>query len=141
VVAAGPADFEPSAHRDAEPDIEYLSRFLESPDGRVRANAVEALAPYCGLGSIQEALLRCWGSEVARVRVNAALPLWRAGYQFVMSGLKDMLSSSVPAVRASAVWALGQVGGFVATSYLRKALDDPDESTRKLAFEGLNQQA
>jgi HEAT repeat protein len=121
-----------------EPDLEYVSRFLDNPDGRVRANAVDGLSDYSGLPRIHAALLRCYESEISRVRANAALPLWKAGYQVVMRGLKEMLSSSEAGLRASAAWALGRVGGIVAASYLEKALDDPDEATRRLAYQGLS---
>ena len=123
--------------RGADCDLDYLARFLDSPDGRVRANAVDALSIYAQLPAIQKALVRCYQSEVPRVRANAALPLWRSGYSIVLKGLKEMLSAGQVCVRASAAWALGRVGGIVAASYLEKALDDPDDSVRKMAFGGL----
>lgn len=128
----------PPPARGGECDLDYLSRFLDSPDGRVRANAVDALSIYAALPAIQTALIRCYQSEVPRVKANAALPLWRSGYGIVLKGLKDMLGATQVCVRASAAWALGRVGGIVARSYLERALDDPDDSIRKLAFAGLS---
>lgn len=124
--------------RGGDCDLDYLGRFLDSADGRVRANAVDALSIYAGLPKIQSALIRCYQSEVPRVKANAVLPLWRSGYGIVLKGLKDMLSESQVCVRASAAWALGRVGGIVARSYLEKALDDPEDSIRRLAFAGLS---
>jgi HEAT repeat protein len=123
--------------RGPECDVEYLARFLDSPDGRVRANAVDALSVYAALPKIQQSLVRCYGSEVPRVKANAAIPLWRAGYQVVLRGLKEMLTHGQSCVRASAAWALGRIGGIVARSYLERALDDSDDAIRKIAFAGL----
>src|SRR5204862_546478 len=82
---------------------------------------------------VQSALVRCYQSEVPRVKANAVLPLWRSGYAIVLKGVKEMLSSTQGCVRASAAWALGRVGGIVARSYLERALDDSDDTVRKLA--------
>lgn len=133
-----PADPAPAPARSGDCDLEYLARFLDSPDGRVRANAVDTLSIYAGLPRIQSSLIRCYQSEVPRVKANAVLPLWRSGYGIVLKGLKEMLSATQVCVRASAAWALGRVGGIVAKSYLEKALDDPDDSIRRLAFAGLS---
>ena len=137
-MGARPQDPAPPPARGGDCDLEYLSRFLDSPDGRVRANAVDTLSIYAALPKIQNALIRCYESEVPRVRANAVLPLWRSGYGIVLKGLKEMLSATQVCVRASAAWALGRVGGIVARSYLEKALDDPDDSIRRIAFAGLS---
>jgi len=121
-----------------EADLEFLGHLLESPDGRVRANTVEVLSPFYEVARVHQMLVPCTSSDIARVRANAALPLWKSGFQSAMCGLKEMLVSSQSTVRASACWALGQIGGFIATSYLKKSLDDPDESVRRLAFSGLH---
>lgn len=123
-----------------EIDLDQLLPFLDASDGRVRANAIEAVGPRLRGGDL-ETVERAFASDIPRVRANAAGVLWKRGSHAAMGELKRMLRHSSSRFRASAVYALGKLGGLIAEGMLQEALNDPDERTRRMAFEALTPEA
>lgn len=88
---------------------EILRHSLSHPDPRVRANAIDALRR---LRSTEPLLLQALNSPVARERANsivAASPLDPASAR---AALRDLLASTDPMNRRSAVWAGRRIGAW-----------------------------
>lgn len=83
-------------------------RFLQHPDERIVANAIEALN-NCDDPAVVDLLLSFLGSKNNRVKANAAMVLFSKGRIEVIDVLKPMLLSSDPLMRASAAFALGEL--------------------------------
>jgi class 3 adenylate cyclase len=77
---------------------------------RLVANAVEALGPLAAkFPEVQDALIPLLSSPSNRVRANVARALFFAGRHEVLDSLTPMLLHSDPLMRASGVWALGEL--------------------------------
>ncbi|MBI4868319.1 MAG: HEAT repeat domain-containing protein [Candidatus Wallbacteria bacterium] len=117
-----------------QPEPAVLVPYLEHPDARVAANAVLVLGKRTGSPAVTAVLNRSLAHPAPRVAANAAVVLWRQGIVSAFSRLRELASQGATAARASAAWALGQIGGLVAQDLARPMLDDPEESVRRWAF-------
>ncbi|MBI3892312.1 MAG: HEAT repeat domain-containing protein [Candidatus Wallbacteria bacterium] len=113
-----------------------LEPFLDSPDPRVRANAVEAVA--VALGTPAPLLVARLSDPHPRVRSAAAAGLVRrASTRALMTQslgtLRGMLRAGSDAERAAACWALGRIGHPVLIGALSQALVDPELPVRRQA--------
>jgi HEAT repeat protein len=85
-----------------------LQPFLEHPDERIIANAIEAMgqvrSPKCS-----DLILSKLNSRNNRVKANAAMVLFAAGKVEVIDLLKPMLMHSDPLMRSSAAFAIGEL--------------------------------
>ena len=99
---------------------------LKHPDGRVRANTLEALSK---LDDFQETeLLEYLEDKNDRVRVNAALALKKLGSKDVLPKLRKMTESPSKWVRSSAVFALARFKNEEKKEILLKLLKDKENS-------------
>jgi class 3 adenylate cyclase/HEAT repeat protein len=93
---------------DPERLIAALAPYLDSPNERIVANAIEALGqarhPRC-----TDLILPKLMSRHNRVKANAAMALFAAGRVEVIDTLKPMLMHSDPLMRSSAAFAIGEL--------------------------------
>lgn len=115
---------------------EVVAAQLGHEDARVRANAVEALADLAWLG-LPDACHRLMQDRNDRVRVNAAIALWKSGNEEVFVELEKMSRHKSRWVRSSAVFALGQIKDREGVHILLNMLSDPEEIVYKNAVEAL----
>lgn len=114
------------------PSKSTVDLHLQSPDPRVRANAIEALwhTPGTEAVSVFKSVLN---DPHHRVVLNALVGLH---YRKAPEALKMMMSlteHSSPMFRLATVWALGTVADRRAIPALQKLLDDPSEAVREKA--------
>ena len=114
-------------------DVDLLVSCVDSEDARVAANAIESLASRAEAPNVRAALIRCLRLGTPRMRVNAAVVLWKTGLVAAVSELKDMLEDDEANVRAGGVYGLGTIGGIIATDSIMSMLSDPAEGVRKMA--------
>ena len=72
-----------------------------------------------------------------RVRVNAAIALWEINDQSVISSLEKMTREKTKWIKASAAFALGEIGSPEGTQMLIDLLGDQEDVVYKNALEGL----
>ena len=89
----------------ANTNLARFHQFMESPDHRIRANAVESLWGCTHRDAIT-CLRNISTDHHHRVRVNALLGLVWAGDEDALAQLKDLSSNGTPPFRAAAQWAL-----------------------------------
>ncbi|MCC7440741.1 MAG: HEAT repeat domain-containing protein [Bdellovibrionales bacterium] len=85
-----------------------LRRYLDAPDHRISANAVEAIGRLRSPRSL-DLVLPLLSSRNNRVKANAAMALFSAGHLEVIETLKPMLMHSDPLMRSSAAFAIGEL--------------------------------
>ncbi len=85
-----------------------IARYLEAPDDRIVANAVEALGQV-QLPRCQDLILPKLTSLNNRVKANAAMALFASGRIEVLGILKPMLMASDARMRSSAAFAIGEL--------------------------------
>lgn len=88
--------------------IVVLTPYLDSPNERIVANAVEALG-QARLPKCTDLILPKLMSRNNRVKANAAMALFAAGRIEVIDTLKPMLMHSDPLMRSSAAFAIGEL--------------------------------
>ena len=115
---------------------ELVAAQLGHEDARVRANAIEALADLAWLG-LPDACHRLMHDRNDRVRVNAAIALWKSGHEEVFAELEKMSRDKSRWVRSSAVFALGQIKDREGTYILLNLLSDSEEIVYRNAVEAL----
>jgi hypothetical protein len=87
----------------------WLPQYLEHPDARVRANAIEATTVTDTPAT--RSLLRSFLSDPNnRVVGNALLALYRLGERDTIQLVIAMAGFEAPAFRASAAWVMGETG-------------------------------
>ncbi len=104
---------------------EQLLLATQDKDGRVRANAIEALAPLSdnAVARIKE----CLDDKNNRARVNAALLLYQREPKMVFESLVSLMASDNHLLRSSAAWALGQLPTDEGGALLIQALKSETE--------------
>ena len=75
-----------------------------------------------------------------RVRVNAAISLWKSGHLEVFAELEKMARDKSRWVRSSAVFALGRIKDHQGTPILLKMLKDSEDIVYRNAIEALAEQ-
>lgn len=113
---------------EAMPILEIL---LKDKIPRVRANAVESIAKVGDPSSVS-LLLPLLDDPNNRVKANVAMVLWKFGGLRMVSELHNMLKTSYNDkwLRASAAWALGEIGGFETVENLVAARNDKAPEVR-----------
>ena len=114
-------------------DVDLLVACVDSEDARVAANAIEALESRKEAPNVRAALIRCLRLGTPRMRVNAAVVLWKTGLVAAVSELKDMLEDDEATIRAGGVYGLGTIGGIVVNDSIMSMLSDPAEGVRRMA--------
>lgn len=118
--------------------LPVLALYLEDPDSRVRANTVEAMAQLnVSKAALKKALLRLVDDPSNRVRANIAMALLQIGELRGREILDTMRRSGDEYMRASAMYALGEVGGDIDRDDLIEKLDDPSWIVRRNAIRAL----
>lgn len=99
-----------------------LQNLLSDPDERVRANAVESMGMVKD-PKVVDLLTSMLKDSNNRVVANAAMALWRMGGLRMLNLLEDLLENAPDTMtRASAAFALGEIGCIQAAPHLVKAL-------------------
>ncbi|RCK81013.1 MAG: Adenylate cyclase [Candidatus Ozemobacter sibiricus] len=88
----------------------FFRQLLTDPDGRVRANALQALLPL-PFSDKAEVLRAHQADDHPRVVANALLGLWLLDDPQVLPGLLALLDSPAPARRTSGAFALATLAG------------------------------
>lgn len=117
-----------------------VREWLRDPDPRVRANVLESLAEI-GQGAkwVRDILLEKLNDSNGRAAANAAVGLYRMGANdAAVNKLSEMALSSDPALRCSAVWAMGQVPDSRLLEILNQLRTDPDARVRWLVLKSLS---
>lgn len=114
------------------PNRSLIDRQLESPDARVRANAVEALwtAPQ---GSAVRVFHEALADDNHRVVVNALLGLYHHKDQSYYERMVALARHPEPRFRAALAWALGQIREKQLLPLLEKLAADPSPEVRTRA--------
>lgn len=108
--------------------VDMLKKCLSDPDGRIRANAVEAL-----MGKVRpEALVGLLHDSDNRCRANAIVALKNHKRVDVLKHLKTMASGDASS-RKSAIYAIVEVGTPEATEILKLLDEDPDADVKEKA--------
>lgn len=113
-----------------------VARQLQSPDNRVRANAVEAL---WGMDTVSNrTILETAGRDKHhRVAVNALMGLYLLHVPWAADRLLELAGNDSPEFRAAAAWAMGRTGDELFRDHLEALLDDPAEPVRRAAHTAL----
>jgi HEAT repeat protein len=102
-----------------------IARFLQNPDLRIVANAIEALGSSDD-PQVIDLVIPFVSSKNNRVKANAAMVLFSKGRVEVIDVLKPMLLHSDPFMRASAAFALGELTVMATAEGIAKRIkDDP----------------
>jgi hypothetical protein len=119
-------------------NVKWVQKRLAEPDGRVRANAVEAL---WGVDT-EEArnLLRSAVHDPdKRVAGNALFGLYRLGDSWSIHELLKMADHESIRFRATAAWVMGKSGDARFTKTLARMVGEPGHAVRTRAFAALGQ--
>lgn len=118
-------------------NLKWAEERMNDTDPRVRASAIEAM--WCldspeARRTFDSALQDSHG----RVAANAAFGLYCLGDLSAPIHLIQMLASTEPMRRASAIWVMGQTGDSRFVSHLSPYAMDPDPIVRRNAFLALS---
>lgn len=117
--------------------VEHIVPHLTHDDARVRANSIDSLSSYNWEG-LPEACFKLLKDRNDRVRVNAAIALWKSGHSEVFAELEKMSHDRSRWVRASAVFALGQIDDPAGIPILVRMLHDSEDMVYRNALEALS---
>ncbi|MBF0545212.1 MAG: HEAT repeat domain-containing protein [Candidatus Riflebacteria bacterium] len=118
--------------------LPVLALYLEDPDSRVRANCVEALSRLkLGKAELKESMLKLVNDPSNRVRANIALVLVSIGEGKGREILEEMLISSDEYMRASALYALGELNCSDDCGRIIHFFDDESWLVRKNAVRAI----
>jgi HEAT repeat protein len=112
--------------------VPYLLPYLSHPDGRVRANTVEALR-LLARADQAEALLPCLEDPDNRVRANAIVALANHPAVDPVARLSAMAGSPREEMQLSALYVAGVLGTPEAAEAVRHLASSPVESVRSNA--------
>ena len=119
-------------------DIPMLAKALHDRDKRVRANAVESLAQIGGRDIIRF-LVPLLRDSNNRVRANTARALWEFDDQrdLVREAFEGMVGDASKWMRASALYAFGEMGVMDFFHHLLQSIDEEDEDVARNAVVAL----
>lgn len=118
------------------PNRSLIDRQLESPDARVRANAVEALW-HAPAGSAVRVFQEALGDDHHRVVVNALVGLYHHKDESYYEKMVALASHPEPRFRAALAWALGQIQEEKLLSLLERLATDSSSEVRSRAASSL----
>lgn len=110
---------------------------LESPDPRVRANAVEGLWESGNFPDKAQLLWRAASDPHHRVAVNALVGLVRMGVTEAEERLLGLTAHAAPEFRAAAAWGLGELGYPRFRDVLTRLYQNETGSVRRNALRAL----
>ncbi|MFH1761262.1 MAG: anti-sigma factor antagonist [bacterium] len=112
--------------------IDVLTRFIDDEDSRVRANTIEVLESL-GNKNLVRVLSRFRKDNNNRVRGNAIKALFTLGERDLFVDIGEMLAHKEPLMRITAVWVIGEIGGFdkMYLPLLEGVVDDNNELLQK----------
>jgi len=117
--------------------IKTVALAIKDPDSRVRANSIEALE-LLGDEEIVEMIYPLLEDSNNRVKANAAKTLWKFGGIRMIGVLENMLLKEKDKwQRASAAFALGEIGSLQVIKSLTSALNDQEDCVRGNAVKAL----
>jgi hypothetical protein len=119
-------------------DLGVLRPFLSSADGRVRANAIEALERLATPPEVFAVLLPHLKDPDSRARANALKALSCLDPQMVLGALANMVGSSSVAAKASALYVLSHLRSPEALDLLDRLARDVSEEVRRRVAEALD---
>jgi len=111
--------------------VEAIVPLLDSPNDRVRANSVEAVA-LLAAPEDRRRMLRCLNDPNHRVRTNAILALWGQNFPGVRDALLQLATAREKKCRLAAIYAIGELGE-PASGILPGLLADPDPEVAQRA--------
>jgi HEAT repeat protein len=111
-------------------DIPRVRPFLAHMDGRVRANAVEAVDVMGGRKEILTWLTPLLADTVPRVRRNVLVALGRFGEGVFLNHLQRMIHSNHVPVRISGAYALAHYPGAAAQELGKQVIQDRNAEVR-----------
>lgn len=114
-----------------------LLALLDSPDARVRANAVEGLWESAHFADKASLLWRAAGDSHHRVAVNALVGLVRMGETEAVERLLALTAHPSPEFRAAAAWGLGELGDPRFRDVLTRMYQSETGSVRRNALRAL----
>jgi len=115
-----------------------LSKYLDDPDERVRANAVESLGKIGG-PNVLELIEPHLKDSSSRVRINTAIVLWKFGHHEKANKLiSEIFLSSDQESRIRATYSLSQIGSKEMLPLLIEASYDKNPRVRFQSIEGLS---
>ncbi|MCK4533753.1 HEAT repeat domain-containing protein [bacterium] len=107
----------------------------------IRARGVEVLGEELKIEKdntiVEKLLIPFLKDKNNRVRGNAAKALYPHNKELALKSLKEMSQTKDPWMRASAAWALGEIGGQEATKILLTLLEDSDYNVQKRVLKSL----
>ena len=115
---------------------QLIEKQLDSPDARVRANAVEALWGTVSWNS-RRLLEKAQNDSHHRVAVNALVGLYLAETPQIAERLIAMAQDQSPMRRAAVAWAMGYIRDDVFRPCLEQLSGDPEENVRRAAADAL----
>jgi len=114
------------------PNRSLIDRQLESPDGRVRANAVEALW-HAPAGSATRVFREALGDDHHRVVVNALLGLYHHNDESFYEKMVALAGHPEPRFRVALAWGLGQIRDERLVPLLERLAKDSSPEVRTRA--------
>lgn len=120
--------------------VDPLVEALGDHDGRVRANAIEALRGHYASPKVMEKIRPLLDDKFNRARANAAVALLHHDPSRAVGTLVQMLRSADNLMRSSAAWGLGAIASPSGAEFLLEALREEKEEvvinqmTRSLAL-------
>lgn len=118
------------------PNRSLIDRQLESPDARVRANAVEALW-YAPQGSAVRVFQEALGDKNHRVVVNALVGLYHHKDESYYDKMVALAEHPEPRFRAALAWALGRIPEDKLLPILQKLAADSSPEVQSRAASSL----
>ena len=108
--------------------IKMLETALRDPDGRVRANAIDAVREKQLEFELKSSLQPMIDDRSNRTRANAGLALSKTNPEIAHTLSKNMLGAQDPLMRASGAWLVGmvptEVGGALLIELLREEKEE-----------------
>ena len=120
----------------AWPNSELIEEQLKSTDGRIRANAIEALWFHQSPAS-RAIFYNALSDPNHRVVVNALIGLYYQDDKTAMPGLLSLSKHSSELFRAAAIWAFNHLYDYRAVTALQALLDDGCKHIREKARNAL----
>lgn len=118
-------------------DVSKLLSFLEHPDVRVRANAVEGLGAFTGDPALVDCLKPLLSDGNCRIRANTARILYGTLPEEARRTLQEMVESADVLARASGAYILGRIGRPELLTLLYALLGDEEWLVRRNVVEAL----
>jgi hypothetical protein len=115
---------------------DWVSRQMESTDGRLRANVVEGLWGIRS-ASVQSHLWASLKDKNNRVVGNALIGLHQSGEPGVKEFVKRMIEDARPPFRWTAAWVMGKIGAPEFIEDLERAVQDKEAHVRSAAERAL----